>query len=809
MVAGCGDDSSSLECGANTTEVNGVCVADTTGTDITCGTGTVAMGTECVPDGSVICETGTTFDMASGSCVADITGCGTGTVVVDGECKDPADVTADVSEAAEPNDLGVDGTPGMIDLPIAGESITISGCIEPTTGMDGLAVIDDDAYIFEASGPTLLDITVDGFNGAAGAFTLQPLDAELNAADFLRFGVDLANDMSQRQVFLPKATGYAISFGDSRSVWFNEPAGGPGACYLATIRNVALPTPTAIVADTAHDGTYGSETQFLRLTPAADGSVATSITTAPGEGTLVDSVLMVNGEYLNSSNLNRNFGDPATNSGAGLNVADMVTYVIDPVINLPLNPVNFSHIVSEVGSTAIPTDGTTVSVPAPGDEADTTLDSYPSFVVANDGDVVYLDLDVSDLSTNIDWTILDNSLRDVSTIGVVSNGEETGYYRFAQAGTYFIDIRDGSGAAGPYDLTATQIDHTPTAVVVDTPFLAQTFGADKAAFYVATPGAFEWWNVTGTPTNFDGDMVLDVYPAAGRGKLGDEVAEVTTELLVGGVDNINLFQNAPPMLLKVSDDGGIAAPTATYDFSIANNPYNDLGFVDAATPANMVVTASGVDTYFIAQGNDGDVFNLAVTGNNGFDPQLVLIAGDGSETVVDLNTGADTAEFKFALVIDGVTPFLIRDAAGVGGDFTVDVTIVDLAAATPLTGVSVLTPPLDIPDNAAPVGITDIITLGACVAVEVTVDVDVSHTWIGDITMTVTSPAGTPVVLENASQGNIDDILGNYPTDFTPAESLNAYFGEDAAGNWSIELTDGASGDTGTLNSWGLNLMCL
>ncbi|MBL4633578.1 MAG: hypothetical protein JKY56_06890, partial [Kofleriaceae bacterium] len=326
-VAGCGDDSPSLECGANTTMTDGVCVGDT-GTNTTCGAGTIAMGTECVPDGSVICETGTTLDMASGTCVADITGCGTGTIVVDGVCTDPADVVADVTEAAEPNDLGEDGTPGTITLPMAGESITISGCIEPTTDMAGNAVIDEDAYLFEAAGPTLLDITVDGFNGVAGAFQVITGDHELFDAGFTRFGLNLANDMSQRQVFLPKAAAYGISFSDSRALFFGLPAGGAGACYLATIRNVALPTPTAITVDTPLDGTFGSDTQFLRFTPAADGSIATSTTVAPNESALVDTVLMVAGQYRgNSAGLgDRNFGDPAANVGGGLNTADMVIF---------------------------------------------------------------------------------------------------------------------------------------------------------------------------------------------------------------------------------------------------------------------------------------------------------------------------------------------------------------------------------------------------------------------------------------------------------------------------------------------------
>ncbi len=797
-VAGCGDDTPSLECGANTTMTDGVCVGDT-GTNTTCGAGTIAMGTECVPDGSVICETGTTLDMASGTCVADITGCGTGTIVVDGVCTDPADVTADVTEATEPNDLGPDGTPGMITLPMVGESITISGCIEPTTDMAGNAVIDDDGYIFEAAGPTLLDITVDGFNGVAGAFQLATGDAELVNAGFNRFGINLANDMSQRQVFLPKAANYGITLTDSRSLFFGEAAGGPGACYLATIRNVALPMPTAITVDTQLDGTFGSDTQFLRFTPATDGAIATSSTVSSNESAMVDTVLMVNGQYRGSSAGlgGRDFGDPAANVAGDLNTADMVTYVVDPVINLALNPVNFSHLVSEIGSTAIPTDGTTVAFPTPGDADDEFLDHYPTFTVANDGDVVFLDLDISNFSTDVTWGILDSSLNPISAIEIGGSGANAGHYQFAQAGLYYIDIRDDSGSVvDPYNFVGTQIDHTPTPLVVDTPIVAGTFGDDKAAFYSVTPGLFEWWNITGTPTNFDGPMNFNVFNLGQPGKLGDNVAPLQTLGLVGD-DNVQTLNNSAPLLMMVNDDGPAAAPTATYDFSVANVAFTDLGVVEAATPATDTVTAAPANTYYRAAGVDGNTFTVIVSGANGFDPVLVIFTDDG-ETVIDANPGANTSELNFTAVLNGAVTFGVRDAADSGGDFTVDVTLAQTLNMTSAPGLAF--------DDATPV--SDTITVGACTVGLVNVDVNISHTWIGDVTMTLTSPAATPVVLHARSGGSSDDIIGNYPLDFAPDEDLSTFVGEDGMGDWVLDLTDSASGDDGTFNSWGLNLVC-
>lgn len=793
-VAGCGDDASSLECGANTSEVDGVCVADVS--DTTCGTGTVASGTECVPDGSVICETGTTFEMASGTCVADITGCGAGTVVVDGECKDPADVTTDISEAAEPNDLG--GTPGTFDVPAVGDAITISGCIEPTE-VDGDVLADFDSYVFATSGSALLDITVDGIGGAAGAFQLQTGDEELFDAGFQRFGVNLANDMSQRTLFLPKAANFAISFGDSRTIVSGFPAGGPEACYVATIRNVAIPAATAATPGTALDGTFSADTQFLGLTPAADGTIARSLTSAANANALVDSVLMVNDTYQ-SSNAGlgtRDFGADAANVAGGLNAADDIVYVIDPVINLSLFPVDFSHLITDVPVVAMATDGSSVSVPSPNNDGG----SFISFDVASTDDVIFLDLDAAGFSTDVDWFILNSSLERVATIDTFSGGQEAGHYRFEETGVHYIEIQDFSGSTvDPFNFVSTQVDHTPTALTVGTPVAAQTFGADNATFYTVTPGAFEWWNITGTPTAFDDDMLLSVFDDGESGKLFADVTTVADFVLVDGEDNLQLLENADPVLLMISDDSTTPNAAATFDFSIADNVFTDLGTVAAAAPVNSVVTGATADEYYIASANNGETINVVVTGNAGLDPILVLVTAEG-ETFVDANTGADTTEQNFTFAANGVIAFAIRDVAGVGGDYTLDLSIVESQNLTSAPGVA-------IPDNDA-AGVQDTITAAACTIGAINVDLDVNHTFIGDLLVTVTSPTGTVVTLHNRSGGGADDIVGNYNGTLTSADDLTVLNGEEALGDWIISIDDNFNADTGDLNSWGLNMVCL
>ncbi len=91
---------------------------------------------------------------------------------------------------------------------------------------------------------------------------------------------------------------------------------------------------------------------------------------------------------------------------------------------------------------------------------------------------------------------------------------------------------------------------------------------------------------------------------------------------------------------------------------------------------------------------------------------------------------------------------------------------------------------------------------------DITVDLDITHTFIGDLTVTLTSPAGTVVTLHNGTGSNSDDILGNYPGSLAvdgPGD-LADFQGESIQGDWTLFVVDDASSDSGTLNVWGIHL---
>jgi subtilisin-like proprotein convertase family protein len=132
--------------------------------------------------------------------------------------------------------------------------------------------------------------------------------------------------------------------------------------------------------------------------------------------------------------------------------------------------------------------------------------------------------------------------------------------------------------------------------------------------------------------------------------------------------------------------------------------------------------------------------------------------------------------------------------------------------------------PISIPDNDVVTGAVSQINVSgiAGTIAKVTVDVNIKHTWDDDLTIWLESPEGTLVNLafwaggdgNNFNNTRFDDDAstaiadGSAPFDgsYIPEEALSNIDGEDPNGNWFLIVLDDTAEDTGTLNSWGLNI---
>ncbi|HZI12188.1 MAG TPA: endonuclease [Myxococcus sp.] len=116
-------------------------------------------------------------------------------------------------------------------------------------------------------------------------------------------------------------------------------------------------------------------------------------------------------------------------------------------------------------------------------------------------------------------------------------------------------------------------------------------------------------------------------------------------------------------------------------------------------------------------------------------------------------------------------------------------------AEAPLTAVD--RPAAPIPDKGT---VTRTLEVGQDATVaSLKLDLDLAHTYRGDLKVTLTAPSGKSVVVSDRQGGSADDLKGSF--------DLAAFAGEPARGAWKLTVQDLAGGDTGTLKQWGLSIV--
>jgi subtilisin-like proprotein convertase family protein len=105
--------------------------------------------------------------------------------------------------------------------------------------------------------------------------------------------------------------------------------------------------------------------------------------------------------------------------------------------------------------------------------------------------------------------------------------------------------------------------------------------------------------------------------------------------------------------------------------------------------------------------------------------------------------------------------------------------------------------------------------------------VGIDHTWVGDLAATLTSPAGTSVllfnrpggefnsgnnfcqtVLDDGAASSIQDITSSgapWQGSFTPASPLGAFSGESADGTWTLHVVDNVFFDSGNVDAFSID----
>ena len=130
----------------------------------------------------------------------------------------------------------------------------------------------------------------------------------------------------------------------------------------------------------------------------------------------------------------------------------------------------------------------------------------------------------------------------------------------------------------------------------------------------------------------------------------------------------------------------------------------------------------------------------------------------------------------------------------------------EMVPAAPPPGVEVLeeSPGKAIPDSPAQGIERSLLATGAGVIARVELEVDIVHTYIGDLRVVLVSPGGDAITLHDRTGGQDDNITATYTEATTPA--LARLAGHAMAGTWLLRVSDHEAADVGKLRRWKLTL---
>jgi len=185
----------------------------------------------------------------------------------------------------------------------------------------------------------------------------------------------------------------------------------------------------------------------------------------------------------------------------------------------------------------------------------------------------------------------------------------------------------------------------------------------------------------------------------------------------------------------------------------------------------------------------------------------------GTSTFADLPvSGTATSTTPYAFSVGGsvacgtLITFNLHVTYTAGGSAAAVDRHLQLFVGVPVGGYGIETPYVPLPDNDGNLVTTEITIsgTGATVSAGFNMDINITHTYIGDLVLILRSPAGTLCYLSLFQGGSADNIIGNYPGTLTPAQAFDRFLGQPLDGTWTLTVRDGGAGGTGQFNWWAL-----
>ena len=472
----------------------------------------------------------------------------------------------------------------------------------------------------------------------------------------------------------------------------------------------------------------------------------------------------VAGFSFTTSNLVANFTDSSTDSDG--TIASRSWNFGDSTTSTATNP---SHTYSAAGTYSV-----TLTVTDNGGATNSltksvTVSSAPnvpptanfSFVTSG------LTATFTDSSTDSDGTVASRSWNfGDSTTSTATNPS----HAYAAAGTYSVT------------LTATDNSGATNSVTKSVTVTAPANVAPTANFTFTTTSLTA--NFTNTSTDSDGTI------ASSSWNFGDGTATSSTT----SPSHTYAAAGTYSVALTVTDNGGLTN-TKTTSVTVSNSTCGGTVLCNGVAVTGIgVATTGGTVTYTMVVPAGATGLKFVIAGGTGDADMYVKFGAAPTTTVYDCRpyVAGNSETCNIATAQAGTYYVMLRAySAFTGVSLTGSYT-----AGTPpgpsFTNNTVMT----INDNTTIT--SNIVVSGVTGAASATlkVPVDITHTYQGDLVVTLIAPNNTQFVLWNRTGGGTDNIKQTFTVNASSVTAPN--------GTWKLQVSDQAAGDVGTLNSWGL-----
>jgi PKD repeat protein len=314
---------------------------------------------------------------------------------------------------------------------------------------------------------------------------------------------------------------------------------------------------------------------------------------------------------------------------------------------------------------------------------------------------------------------------------------------------------------------------------------------------------FSQWGLTTVDMGAPGSAILSTVPDGGYDSFsGTSMATphvAGAAALVLSVNSELTAVELKSLLMNSGDDNAaLSGKTVSGKRLNVHNALLDAdptpGFKLSVAPTNVTLTAGDTATYTFEVGSIADwdgVVSLTLTGNLDGASLSKETVSPGESFQVNVPTFADTQWGAYEFEVTATSGDLLKSQT--------------LGLYVDPQGLNEFTytndTPVAIPDDS-PEGISSVINVQDDLTIfDSETYLNITHSYIGDLVVTLTSPAGTTATLHNQAGGSNDDIDQSF--------SSSAFNGESTLGDWTLKIVDTFAADIGDLNNWSVSFLAL